>query len=228
MPIIIGIDGTGSRFSPGKERDKNYLLEFRNTFVSRICRGKPNAKYLLGPVVLGGGLNNAINEGVKFVEDNKDIAQYGKKVVLTGYSRGGLGVIKIADKLKDKDIKVEAMLLFDAVDRHAVFSADSIPNNVANVLHVIRDPDSSSRESFGNCGMNYSSPTNYPTPKKYMCTHGGMGGAPWLPKAGQSPLDFIDEEYYDGMTEITFRQDAFVSNQIWQDCQKFMAQYGFL
>ncbi|CAN5232442.1 hypothetical protein BH20ACI1_BH20ACI1_00340 [soil metagenome] len=228
MPIRVGIDGTGSRVNPGQERNLRYFEEFKNTFVSRICRAKPNSKYLAGPVLLGGGLPEAITAGVKFIEEQVKKPGNKQPVLLTGYSRGGLGVIVIAEELKKKNINVEAMLLFDAVDRHGGFNAASIPNNVANVLHNIRDPLSSSRESFGNCGLQSTAPTNYPTPTKYMCTHGGMGGAPWLPAKGQAETDFIDEEYYDGWTKITFKQDAFVSNKIWQDCQPFMAKYGFV
>ena len=53
MPVLVGIDGTDSRFSPGESRNKLYDKEFANSFVRQICnRGGPNTKYLRGPVAL--------------------------------------------------------------------------------------------------------------------------------------------------------------------------------
>lgn len=227
MPIIVGIDGTGGGTIPGSSRDARYDVDFANSFVRRICSGKLHAQYNRGPVTLGGGLPEAIESGYNFIV-SKRRTMPSEPVLLTGYSRGGLGVIVIAKKLKEANIPVRALLLFDAVDRHLAYDGSVIPNNVGYVCHVIRDPDSSSRESFGNDGMKYSAPTVFPAAYKFMCTHGGMGGTPWKPSNGQRMTDFVDEGGVDGMTKITFAQDAFVSGQVWQFVQPFMRTHGFI
>lgn len=227
MPIIVGIDGTGGGTLPGASRDARYDVDFANSFVKRICSGKPNAQYNRGPVTLGGGLPEAIESGYNFIVSKRRIMP-NEPVLLTGYSRGGLGVIVIAKRLKDANIPVRALLLFDAVDRHLAYDGSVIPNNVGFVCHVIRDPNSSSRESFGNDGMSYSAPTVFPAAYKFMCTHGGMGGTPWKPTSGQKVTDYVDEGGIDGMTKITFAQDAAVSAQVWQFVQPFMRTHGFI
>ncbi|MGH9820894.1 MAG: hypothetical protein ACRD43_12050 [Pyrinomonadaceae bacterium] len=229
MAILVGIDGTGSAFTPGAGRDAEYDIAFADSFVRRICNaGGPNAKYFRGPVALGGGLVAAINAGYSHIVSKRQTpAGSRESVLLTGYSRGAAGVVSLAKKLKDANIPVRAMLLFDCVDRHLFIDADVIPNNVGYVHHVIRDPASSSRESFGNDGMRYSPPTVYPAAYKFMCTHGGMGGCPWTPGPGQSMSDYINEGGYDGTTTITFTQDAAVSATVWSFCQTFMTTHGF-
>lgn len=227
MPILVGIDGTGSAIFPGPKRDRKYDADFANSFVRRLCdTGNANSRYLRGPVALGGGLVDAIRTGSRFVQNRRQAGVSGS-VLLTGYSRGAAGVIVLARRLKRKKIPVRAMLLFDCVDRHLFIDAEVIPDNVENVLHVVRDPKAGSRESFGNDGMKYSPPTVYPAAYSFMCTHGGMGGVPWVPKAGQSPSDIIVESFPDGKTNITFEEDARVSKQVWAFCQKFIRTHGF-
>jgi hypothetical protein len=147
---------------------------------------------------------------------------------MTGYSRGAAGVVAAAARLKREKINVQALMLFDCVDRSGDIDAEVIPNNVAYVYHVIRNPETSSRESFGNDGLKYSAPTVFPSAFSFMCTHGGMGGCPWTPKAGQTPNDFVNEGGYDGKTKVTYAQDASVSMQVWGHCQPFLRQHGFI
>lgn len=237
MPVLVGIDGTGSDFSPGKGRDSRYDQAFANSFVRRICnRGGAMALYRRGPVGGGGGLVDAVNAGFNHVIRMLD-GKPNEPVLLTGYSRGAAGVVAVAAALQRRQIPVQAMMLFDCVDRHVAIDAEVIPNNVAQVLHVRRDPDSSSRESFGNDGTRWNPPTVY-NERFYMCTHGGMGGTPWLPERGQSQTDYIDEglgvplangfSFRDGMTRITFRQDAWVSGKIWTEIQDFLNRHKFM
>jgi hypothetical protein len=228
VPIIVGIDGTGGGASPGPARDARYDQDFANSFVRRLCRtGNPNIKYFRGPVTFGGGLVEAVSKGYDFAVDRK-AANPAEPVLLTGYSRGAAGAVAIAEKLRRASINVKALLLFDCVDRHVVIDAEVIPNNVGYVMHVIRDPKSESRESFSNDGMRYNPPTIYPAAYKFLCTHGGMGGTPWQRGAGQSLSDFIDEGFPDGMTKITYAEDARVSAQVWAFVQPFCRTHGFL
>src|SRR5260221_10828951 len=228
MGVLVGIDGTGSAFWPSDSRDREYDVAFANSFVRRICNGGgPSARYFRGPVALGGGLVNAINQGFSFIQQSRGRGNTGP-VLLTGYSRGAAGVVSLASKLKDAGVPVRALLLFDCVDRHLFIDAEVIPNNVGYVHHVISDPASSSRESFGNDGMSFYPPTVYPAAYKFMCTHGGMGGCPWTPEPGQSMSDKINEGGYDGATNISYQQDHDVSIQIWNFCQPFIRTHGFM
>ncbi len=227
MPIIVGIDGSDGGFRHGVKRDERYDKDFTKSFVTRICRNKANAGYWRGPLADGGGLIAAINGAYEYVLGRLE-KDPGEPILLTGYSRGAAGVISLAKKLKNKKIDVKAMMLFDCVDRHMFIDADVVPNNVGYVQHVVRHPLSSSRESFDNDGLSYSPPTIYPAAYAFMCTHGGMGGCPWIPKPGQPPSSFIDEGGLDGKTKITFAGDAIVSAQVWTFCQTFLSEHKFI
>ena len=228
MAIIVGIDGTGGAFIPGVTRDAEYDIAFRNSFVRRISHNRgANAHYLRGPVALGGGLVAAINDGYNFII-RRHASDVTEPILLTGYSRGAAGIVALAKKLKNARKDVRAILMFDCVDRHLVVDSEFIPNNIGHVMHVMRSPNSGSRESFDNDGLKYSSPTIYPTPQTFMCTHGGMGGCPWPTPIGSSPRDLIDEGLSDGLTNITYLQDAQVSTTVWTSVMPFMTTHGFI
>lgn len=226
--ILVGIDGTGSRAIPGARRNAAYDQAFANSWVRRLCDNHRAATlYERGPVLLGGGLVDAINNGFNFIRDLMS-RTCDQKVLLTGYSRGAAGAVAIAARLNRASIPVEAMMLFDCVDRHIVVDAEIIPPNVKYVKHVIRNPAAKSRESFSNDGMRYyPSKTHYPAAIQFMCTHGGMGGMPWSPGEDQTGDDLIDEGGVDGMTTITFNQDARVAVQVWEHCTSFFEQHRF-
>jgi len=240
MAILVGIDGTGSAFLPGSGRDKEYDVAFEKSFVRQICNTTQAKKqYLRGPVALGGGLIDAISQGCLFIRGHYQ--QSPEPVLLTGYSRGAAGSVALAAQLKKIGIPVQAIMLFDCVDRHLVIDAEVIPDTVGKVLHVVRDPAASSRESFGNDGLRYhKGKTNYGNDPltdegrayKFMCTHGGMGGCPWKTPPDKSPNDFINEGFgagwYDGSTKITFAQDQMVSEQVWKFCTPFLQRNGFI
>lgn len=228
MPIIVGIDGTGGGTAPGAERNRRYDDDFKNSFVKKICKPADNTKYHRGPVTFGGGLMDAIYSGYNFVLERRKIVGENEPVLLTGYSRGAAGAVVVAQQLKEKNIKVRAIMLFDCVDRHIAIDASIIPRNVEYVCHVIRDPKSESRESFDNDGMKYYPPTNFPAAYTFMCTHGGMGGTPWKVPEGKKPADFIDEGFPDGLTKITYKQDEIVSNSVWNFVLPFLKTHGFI
>lgn len=233
MPILVGIDGTGSAVMPGRQRDIDYDRAFANSFVRTICnRASGQVLYRRGPVALGGGLSDAITAGVNHVVSSRR-SNPGAPVLLTGYSRGAAGVVVVAKRLKSQNINVAAMLLFDCVDRHLFIDAEIIPDNVAHVFHVQRHPDAGSRESFGNDGMRYyPAKTKYEPIERFLCTHGGMGGCPWEIPPGGKGSDIIDEGFgagsNDGPTNVTYDQDARVSRDVWAACVPFMQRYGFI
>jgi hypothetical protein len=147
----------------------------------------------------------------------------------------------IAKELKNLGINVKALMMFDCVDRHAAYDAETIPNNVENVMHVIRDPAARSRMTFGNDGMTYISPTNYLPIRKFKCTHGGMGGCPWKVPDGGDPNDLVDEgsgealfspvrngPVWEYTTNVSYAEDKAVSKIVRQHVDSFLRQYGFI
>ena len=242
MPILLGIDGTGEAVNPGAERDRLYDIAFANSFVRRMCAGKPNAHYIRGPVALGGGVLEAVAEGVTFIQNARRIRP-NEPILLTGYSRGAAEAVVVAERLKRLNINVRALMMFDCVDRAGDIDAETIPANVANVCHVIRNPAARSRLSFGNDGMQHTPATNYPSATMFMCTHGGMGGTPWVAPPGTSPNTYINEgsleataalfsTYRTGAvwnyrTNVTYAQDKAVSNAVWNHVQPFLRTHGF-
>jgi hypothetical protein len=162
-----------------------------------------------------------------------------QQIFMAGYSRGGAIVIHTAALLKSmktkdgKPIQVEALFLFDAVDRAVQLNAKTIPSNVRNCYHAMRDRRTMSRETFGNCGLSAeSSKTNLVKRNDFYTTHAGMGGVLWgekglpvLKYAGDpfrsddppvrwsSPAErlaqgFIDEGFGDGPTKVTVAQES--------------------
>ena len=232
MPIVLGIDGTGSAIVPGAGRDREYDKAFANSFVKRLCSNGPGARgYLRGPVGLGGGLRAAVNGGYEWVKRKRNEGDT-SDILLTGYSRGAAGVVMVAKKLKADGVPVKALLMFDCVDRYLFGDASVVPNNVEFVQHVIRDPLAKSRHSFGNDGMKYYPPTIYPAAYKFMCTHGGMGGCPWAKPSDKLWSDLIDEgaleQRYNATTAISYAKDARISGEVWAFCQTFMRRHGFV
>jgi hypothetical protein len=227
MPIVVGIDGTGADILPGQSRNSRYDAAFANSFVKRLSYGAwANKKYIRGPVLLGGGTLEAVVEGYNFILGRRR-AGVKEPVLLTGYSRGAAGVVAIATRLQRQKVPVRAMLLFDCVDRAGDIDAAVIPDNVSYVLHVRRHPKSRSRESFGNDAKKFHFLTMY-RQEFFHCTHGGMGGTPWIAPAGKSLNDFVDEGLPDGKTNVTYAQDAAVSAQVWSYVQPFISEYAFL
>jgi len=224
MAILVGIDGTGPFFN------STYEKEFKESFVHQIVRdsriGALDKKYFRGPIGPGGGMPEAIDGGYNFIMKRRKEGNT-SPILLTGYSRGAMGVGVIAKYLKKENIPVAALLMFDCVDRHAAYDFEKIPDNVAKVLHIRRDAKAGSRESFGNDGTKFSAPTVYEE-KFYVCTHGGVGGTPWKAGKDQKQTDIIDEGVPDGKTKMTFAQDKIVSARIWADVKPFITDNGFM
>src|SRR5262245_51474473 len=123
-PILVGIDG-----SNGEESTEAYMSTYLTSFVSKICQRNlagdtpPNKRYFMGPsAIMSRGLDASIDAGYKYIKDHLPPMELGvrfeRPILLTGHSRGGLGVNRIARLLQRDHIAVEAMLLFDAVNMH--------------------------------------------------------------------------------------------------------------
>ena len=102
-----------------------------------------------------------------------------RKLFLGGFSRGGAAALVIANRLAARDIPVQEMYLFDAVDR-SWFMDDAqtgrVPGNVVKAFHALRDPKGGSRRSFSNCGLDGTGGNL--EKKHFLTTHGAVGGWP--------------------------------------------------
>jgi hypothetical protein len=242
MTVLLGIDGTGVW------SETDYARDFRHSFVNYIyhhtsARAK---RYIRGPAATLADLQSGsdtpflISEGFTFVE----LAHDGHEdVLLTGYSRGAAAVVGVAQRLVGRGIRVTGLMLFDCVDRCPLgVDTMEIPTNVAEVVHVMRDPASESRESFANSGLLASPPTVYngvrvPSAssrghqRRFMGTHGAMGGVPWRSPVGGDPHTpdlYIDEGFPDDATRITFARDLACSTEIWSAVRGDLRRLGFI
>lgn len=173
--MLAAIDGTGPFL------DSSYAAKMKNSFVHQIAlRAQvPNTIYYRGPDITGSSATGNLIPPLAIALDIRRAVQAGDTTVfLTGYSRGGAMAINVAAILADWNIAIEAMFLFDAVDRSLELSASRIPDNVRSVYHAMRMPSAGSRLSFGNCGTDGSGAREFLL-RQFFTTHGGMGGVPW-------------------------------------------------
>lgn len=221
-PILLGIDGTGPL------SDRTYHGEMHNSFVRYIVRNSPAKvkRYERGPAMDGFDMAVIAAKGYEYVHLNL-VTNPQAPVYLTGYSRGGAGVIAIAQRLAKDNIKVSAMMLFDAVDRAFGIDSTDIPNNVEHVVHARRDPYAFTRNSFGNCGTKWHPPTKCDV-KYFRGTHGALGGCPWpIPRGGKA-ASFISERGEATPTMITYAQDAHAAQAVWAWVKPRLIAHGFL
>lgn len=143
--ILLGIDGTGVI-------DKtDYKREMRTSFVRYIVNRTPARlkQYHQGPWYEGFDMGLIVDKAYTFVHLSVS-AQPKAKVYLTGYSRGGAGVIAVASRLAEDGVNVDGMVLFDAVDRSLAIDSSEIPRNVLRLVHARRDPQTNSRKQLSN------------------------------------------------------------------------------
>ncbi len=216
MIAFAGIDGTGPL------SNSTYARDFKDSHVNKLYQMWPwpeLAFYSRGPSLLGletGVLAQMAYGWVKNLYEKKKA----KGIFLAGYSRGGAAVIEAAKYLHGFiwNTQVNGLILFDAVDRSTevgglIFDTP-ICSNVELCIHAMRDAKAKSRESFDNCGQRISDANRtLVLKKKFVCTHGGVGGTPWT---GGKPDEIIDEGGVDGKTTITYEQDKIVSKEVWK------------
>jgi hypothetical protein len=155
-----------------------------------------------------------IGEGYEFVHLHR-LTHPQAPVFLTGYSRGGAGVVAVAARLAKDNVKVTGMVLFDAVDRALGATADEIPTNVERVVYARRDVNAFTRGTFGNCATRWHAPTRFDM-KVFRGTHGALGGVPALPERGILKNQFISEGFPEATpTLITYDQDKLAARAVW-------------
>jgi pimeloyl-ACP methyl ester carboxylesterase len=180
LDFYAGVDGTGVG------NDAQYAKDFTDSYVNQLYRSSrfDVRYYLRGPTWEGGTAKALSKEMLREMETRihqKGGRQVGR-LILAGYSRGGAIAIRIARELGKHGHKVHCLLLYDAVDMSLAIAAKQIPANVRYCFHAMRDPASRSRTSWGNCGTEREAKDDKVTYfrwRRFMCTHGGMGGTPW-------------------------------------------------
>lgn len=187
MRIFCGIDGTSNLdVTPSHISCFNYDLSSQSPsrFIKRIS-GFGFEKFLYFPgtphVFYDTKSKDIVAQALRWILFNVEKSKKSPaKIYLAGFSRGGAAAIVICHKLKELNIPVSGLYLFDAVDRFSSLSDQRcriVPSNVLTAFHAIRCRSSRSRLSFGNCGLSAEDmPTYKPVPFK--TTHGGVGG--WL------------------------------------------------
>jgi hypothetical protein len=220
--IVLGIDGTGVF-----DR-KDYREEMGSSFVSYLVRRTPAMlkKYIRGPGWDGLDMSIIVDKAYAFV--HLSVAARPKApVFLTGYSRGGAGVVGVARRLADDDVKVSAMVLFDPVDRSLAIDSTEIPTNVQRVIYARRNPLAGSRGTFGNCGTKWHAPTKC-SMRYFWGTHGALGGVPWRAPRGAKSTDLIDEGMIESQSRVTYVQDALCAREVWAWVNPHLAGLGIL
>ncbi len=172
--MLFGVDGTGD------SDIATYDKETAKSHVRTICNETPQRKvYVRGPDWKGFGERMTKPE-ILAEQIRVELQMHpNEKLYLTGFSRGAAIVVNTAAILGDLGIPVEAMFLFDAVDRSIVIDrADVVPANVKNCYHAVRAPEAESRKSFGNCALRAAAGVNFQM-RHFFTTHGAMGGTPF-------------------------------------------------
>src|SRR5437667_5091038 len=150
--MLICVDGTG------KHDTAEYFTKAQNGFVLQIY-GKsvvPGKRYHRGPGATGLGewaWGKQIPPAVVVAEILQMWSLGDHKIFMTGFSRGAATLINVAALLKKqrKDIEIQAMFLFDAVDRSAELCMTSdIPSNVKSCYHAIRLQDPNRSDDTGS------------------------------------------------------------------------------
>ncbi len=133
--MIFIVDGTGS------DNDTEYQREMSGGFCRRLQK-KCNSRYWRGPSLLGNETVDIADRVVAAVLDWRQGPATRQPLFLAGHSRGGAAVIFAARELKSQGVTVDAMFLYDAVNRtiNNFRAAEKIPSNVRHCYHAMRDP----------------------------------------------------------------------------------------
>lgn len=244
MLIFAGVDGTGAGYF-ANDPDK-YHPVYQNSHVSKLSRmacWDPQGMYARGPGLFGLETGGLAATAVAYTM-SLWIQPGEHRVFLAGFSRGAAAVIEAARMLKQREVPVECLILFDPVDRSHIGGVGGgrilpgpdtpIVDTVRYCIKVIRHPAAASRESFDNCGKAYQSSATIRQEMVIYATHGGVGGTPWDAKCVPSGYSYIDEgvipnnpitglggsdpnEMYevDGMTRVTPAQDQAGATASW-------------
>lgn len=132
--MMFIVDGTG------EEDLEKYRREMAGGFCKRL-EDLARGRYWRGPTTLGQETSGIADEVLAAVLQWRQSPRRAGPLFLAGHSRGGAAVIFAAHELNKRKIPVDAMFLFDAVNRtgNLFRDADTVPGNVAHCYHAVRD-----------------------------------------------------------------------------------------
>jgi hypothetical protein len=188
--IMITVDGTGPLLN------SSYDAAMKYSFCNQIkAQMHGAAHYYRGPAGV-----TVLTVGRTWA-GLRDILKSGERqIFLSGYSRGGAAVVELAHYLRDMNMTVEAMFLFDPVRRdYCLPNAYTIPRNVGKCYKIMRSLtgykgnvaavlkwdkeiwgiDPYQRGWMGNCATHLESNRTVLQQAVVDGSHGSAGGAPW-------------------------------------------------
>jgi hypothetical protein len=211
-----GTDAAGGSFGGVRHVDPEFVVE-------EVLIAREHLAEAVDAIPSWAGRRDVSSWAPEEVEQLRLINE-GRNLFMTGYSRGGAIVIDTARLLARHNIQIEAMFLFDAVDRNPFLVGGEIPSNVRYCYHAMRDPASASRESFGNCGTTAAAGVLLKT-QYFMTTHGGMGGVLWGDDAELDGEGNIVEDI-DGSSLITPDQERSGSLRVIRWMRPWLRRHG--
>ncbi|MEO7385177.1 MAG: hypothetical protein ABIU18_09645, partial [Novosphingobium sp.] len=129
--MLYIIDGTGP------DDDQTYARQMHGSMCEKLARDY-GGHYNRGPALLGTDTFKIAQHVYQSIERDPGLRR--QPLFLAGHSRGGAAVIRIAQLLKRERIGVEALFLFDAVDRTGPGeNVQHVPGNVKHTFHARRD-----------------------------------------------------------------------------------------
>jgi hypothetical protein len=208
--VLISIDGSGP------DDDAEYRRAFAHSFLSQIDAQTTQAHHLhyRGPNLSGGHLLSLdeVARQVRSLYDSETAGDRAPQVFLAGYSRGAAAMVHVAYLLQPMGIDVDALFLFDAVDRSIDIgdslptgNVDVVPRNVYATYHARRHPAAHSRDSFSNTALRAEVADTYHQ-AFFLTTHGGMGGTPWGYAGLERGRHSLGDEYTGWGTTPTRRE----------------------
>ena len=169
--MLIALEGS----SPTIRGENNYKYYVWDYYLKTVQRPR---LYEPGPATIsmtGSQINirKMANKATAFIRQNSG------KIFLVGWSRGAAACIQVAHDLKrGGNHKIDAMFLFDAVDRDTSTNSDLnfIPDSVTNVYHAIAtDKNWFWRNVFLTCGKTAAAGVNL-VKKEFNVSHGAIAG----------------------------------------------------
>jgi hypothetical protein len=168
------------------------VTDYKLSFVRRICNeyAVVSSEWHNGPSNTGEDCRSIGLKAISTIDawlSNNGFPKNSKralwdhpKIFLTGYSRGAAIAVWVAEQLQDRrpPVEIDAMFLFDCVDRAWDLDVTGVPASVRMAYHAMRSDEVHSRPTFGH-GAKYGVNAAGFESRTFFGTHAAMGGQPW-------------------------------------------------
>lgn len=162
--MLYVIDGTGGLpqpYAPGQ-----WIKDYDTVMKSGHCRRMATmfrGEYFRGPSLDGVETFFIAEKVYRLIRRSRLTGRY--PLFLAGHSRGGAATIRVAQLLKKDSISVDALFLFDAVDKTlSSVNVRLIPRNVKVVYHARRER---SLATYYSDGIHWSTKEVHQTEKQF-------------------------------------------------------------